>query len=141
MGILLESQSDLLLISGEYKMHSSDFESFASPFTAFQGPKVSTHTDVEGQRKNRRANWRATVRVKEMTSDADFAALVVSGQIVNIAAGGMCIASNVPLIPSATVVCEIELPGTGVSVPTLAQVVWVESTEDEQYFWGLRYVV
>ena len=141
MGILLESQSDLLLISGEYKMHSSDFESFASPFTAVQGSKWSERTDVEGQRKNRRTNWRATVRVKELNCDSDFAALAVSGQIVNMSAGGMCIASNVPLIPSATVVCEIELPGIGVSVPTLAQVIWVESTEDENYFWGLRYVV
>lgn len=93
------------------------------------------------QRQHTRASWYAEVTVKELPCDSMFPTLIVSGEVVNISRGGACIASNVPLVPGCVVQCEMSLPGLGIPLPTLMQVVWVLETDEEKYFWGLRYIV
>jgi len=64
----------------------------------------------------------------------------ISAEVRNFSRGGICITSRVPLMGGTVVQCQIGVPDMQFAIPTLMQVVWVESTGAE-YEIGLRYVV
>jgi hypothetical protein len=66
----------------------------------------------------------------------------IHGRIQNLSRGGICIVSSLPLPTAAFVSCEIAMPDTPVSIPTLMQVRWSakRGNKGQQYINGLRFI-
>jgi len=105
------------------------------------GGGSSAASGVIEQRKHRRVAWRAQMTANELPNDSVFPKFRVSGEVLNIGAGGVCILSDVPLDASTVVQCDMRLPGVDVRIPTVMQVAWVAITDGDKYVWGLRYVI
>lgn len=52
------------------------------------------------------------------------------GQIQNIGDGGICLLSDRSIPPSSLVCCEIVVPGTRATIPTLMQVRWIQKSSN-----------
>jgi hypothetical protein len=67
---------------------------------------------------------------------------VCLGTTENVSTGGMAVLSNQPLPLDALVRCEVCIPGTSVSIPTLGKVQWSEELQaPTQYRLGLQFLV
>ncbi len=97
--------------------------------------------DTDDLRRHRRVTWHAEVTAKELSSDSVVSKQQVTAAVVNIGAGGICVASCEPLVVASVVQCAINLPGLEIPFPTVMQVMWVAVTQDENYICGLRYVI
>jgi PilZ domain len=65
-----------------------------------------------------------------------------SGTTENVGRGGMALLSNQPLPLDSVVRCEIAIPGSSVSIPTLMKVRWSEKMEGKTHYkLGLQFLV
>jgi hypothetical protein len=60
------------------------------------------------------------------------------GQVQNISAGGLCLLSDRSIPRAALVRCEIVVPGTPATIPTLMQVRWIQKRPNKI---GLQFVL
>jgi len=105
------------------------------------GGSPAASSAVFDQRKHRRISWRAQMTANELPSDSLFPGFKVTGEVINIGTGGVCIVSDVPLEAATVVQCDMRLPGVDVRIPTVMQVAWVAVADGDKFVWGLRYVI
>jgi len=58
----------------------------------------------------------------------------------NASESGMCISTAVPLMHSSVVRCDISVGDLPVTIPTMAQIRWVEKVSGGEYRSGLVYI-
>ncbi len=58
----------------------------------------------------------------------------------NASESGMCVSSAVPLMHSSVVRCDISMGDIPVTIPTMAQIRWVEKVSGGEYRSGLAYI-
>jgi PilZ domain len=124
-------------------MQRSRAVSEVSPLAAFSknsSPALSSLPEQE-ERHEERFPRQFEVRYRELTVTSDSLYAVFQGQIANMSTGGMCLATDRPLTPYATIRCEITLPGSPVGVPCLLQVRWVREVQQGVYMSGLLYLM
>src|SRR4051812_7310225 len=84
--------------SREVTMAYPQFDDFVDKERALLlwGGGSSAASGVIEQRKHRRVAWRAQMTANELPNDSVFPKFRVSGEVLNIGAGGVCILSDVP---------------------------------------------
>ena len=58
----------------------------------------------------------------------------------NASESGMCVSTAVPLMHSSVVRCDISVGDIPVTIPTIAQIRWVERVSGGEYRSGLAYI-
>ncbi len=99
--------------------------------------------ETSERRTRERYQYSIDIILQELSGDsvADGSAKQILGQVDNVSKRGLCVSSPVPLMLSKVVRCDIGLRDLPVTVPTIAQVRWVEKINPRNYRCGLQYVL
>ena len=108
-------------------------------------PRVKRATSREAlkieERTEPRFDCQLAVQLRELTPTTDTMIAILGGVVTDMSRGGICIRTIRPLTTYSSVRCEITLPNSSISLPTLMQVRWVRQTGPCTYACGLTYLV
>ncbi len=96
---------------------------------------------IKDERHQSRFECQLAVQMRELTPTTNSLITMMGGVVTDMSDGGMCIRTTRPLTSYSSVRCEITLPNSSISVPTLMQVRWVRQTGTRMYDCGLAYLV
>ena len=100
-------------------------------------------TDIDERRGEQRFPFKGAVILRELspTRKTPLAKTAVRGVIHNLSNSGFSLSTAAPLTHSAVVRCDIAIQNLTVSIPTIAQVRWVQRAHAGQYRSGLAYLL
>jgi len=104
--------------------------------------REETTNQISERRTRERFPYAIEVMVQELPGETppSVAPDPVFGYLHNVSQRGMCVSSSVPLIVSKVVRCDVGIKDLPVSVPTVAQVRWVQKINSRSFRCGLRYL-
>jgi len=80
-------------------------------------------------------------KISSLTLAFDPLVVTLDAVVVNASGGGLCISTAWPLAISSCMRCELSFAEDRVRIPTLMQVRWVNTCDDNNYLCGLQYLV
>lgn len=122
-------------------MPSTDSPKVADPAAPrYRRPESLEPAQAE-ERHASRFECQLAVQMRELTPTTNHLITVMGGVVTDMSDGGMCVRTTRPLTSYSSVRCEITLPNSSISVPTLMQVRWVRQTGKAIFDCGLAYLV
>jgi hypothetical protein len=104
--------------------------------------EMKTKSGSEERRVSIRYPFNVTVMIHEMSSQQETPPDVVIGGVSrNVSDTGICLSTAKPLTYSAVVRCDVTVNDAPVTIPTMAQVRWVERRHGAEYRSGLVYIL
>lgn len=104
---------------------------------------MKSGADIDERRAEQRVLFKVSVILQELspTRKTPLAKTAVRGVIHNLSNNGFGLSTAAPLTHSAVVRCDIAIQNLAVSIPTMAQVRWVQRAHGGQYRSGLAYLL
>jgi len=63
------------------------------------------------------------------------------GQTRNISSGGMCLLLDRACTPSSILRCEVSLPESSATIPTLGRVQWIKNHDHSKFLAGMEFLL
>jgi hypothetical protein len=101
---------------------------------------MKSEAAIGEKRTAKRYSFTVAVMLHELSQDQKTVGRPIGCVSRNASENGMCVSTAVPLMHSAVVRCDISMGDVPVSVPTLAQIRWVERVSGGEYRTGLAYI-
>jgi PilZ domain len=99
----------------------------------------------QAQRHDRRFPCSLELRVSQLTplgTPRNGPKTAIGGRVQNVSRDGACLISNRSIPASSLVRCEIVVPGTRVTIPTLMRVRWTQRNSNRRrYKIGLQFLM
>jgi hypothetical protein len=104
---------------------------------------MKTGADIEERRTEPRFRLAANVVVQELspTHKTPLPKTAIRGVVHDLSSSGFGLSTIAPLSHSTVVRCDIALGNVPVSIPTIAQVRWVQRAHAGEYRSGLTYLL
>jgi hypothetical protein len=104
---------------------------------------MKSGADIDERRGEQRFPFKVTVILQELspTRKTPLPKTAVRGVIYNLGNNGFGLSTAVPLTYSTVVRCDIAIKNLPVSIPTMAQVRWVQRAPGGEYRSGLAYLI
>ncbi len=114
-----------------------------SPTSRFVEQEMESASEISERRAEERFPLAVVVILQELshTRKTPLAKTSARGFIRNVSNGGIGLTTSAPLPHAAVVRCDINLKDVAVSIPTMAQVRWVQRDHSGQYRCGLAYLL
>jgi hypothetical protein len=104
---------------------------------------MKSGADIDERRGEQRFPFKVTIVLQELspTRKTPLPKTAVPGVIQNLSNNGFSISTAVPLTYATVVRCDIAIKNLSVSIPTMAQVRWVQRAHAGEYRSGLTYLL
>jgi hypothetical protein len=103
--------------------------------------EMKSKRGVDEKRLTTRYPFNVTVMVQELSPQQETPPAAIGGVSRNVSDTGMCLSTAKPLTYAAVVRCDVTVSDPPVSIPTMAQVRWVERRHGAEYRSGLAYIL
>src|SRR5579863_1531695 len=95
------------------------------------------------RRRSSRFEFSVKVTAQEIISSTSAARAPtnIRGQSRNVSHAGMCLALDRECAVSSVLRCDVFFPGSGVSIPTLARVQWIQHQSPAEFVAGVEFLL